>query len=118
MVRQAGVGRGEAVAPGPQRRAQLGVLAHQSSMRGPARGFLVPPVPGRAGRVGSRKPAGEVSAADMQATYDTNVFGVVRVTRAFLPLLEKSGASVIVNVSSGLGSLAAARTRPGSSPRS
>jgi len=59
-----------------------------------------------AGIVGSRKPPGEVTAADMRATYDTNVFGVVRVTQAFLPLLEKSGAPVIVNVSSGLGSLA------------
>jgi NAD(P)-dependent dehydrogenase (short-subunit alcohol dehydrogenase family) len=59
-----------------------------------------------AGIAGSRKPPGEVTAADMRATYDTNVFGVVRVTQAFLPLLEKSDAPVIVNVSSGLGSLA------------
>ncbi len=59
-----------------------------------------------AGIVGSRKPAGEVTAADLQATYDTNVFGVVRVTQAFLPLLAASSAPVIVNVSSGLGSLA------------
>jgi NAD(P)-dependent dehydrogenase (short-subunit alcohol dehydrogenase family) len=58
-----------------------------------------------AGIVGSRKPAGEVTAADLQATYDTNVFGVVRVTQAFLPLLAASSAPVIVNVSSGLGSL-------------
>ena len=61
-----------------------------------------------AGIVGSRKPAGEVTAADMRATYDTNVFGVVRVTQAFLPLLAASSAPVIVNVSSGLGSLAVA----------
>jgi NAD(P)-dependent dehydrogenase (short-subunit alcohol dehydrogenase family) len=59
-----------------------------------------------AGIVGSRKPAGEVTAADLQATYDTNVFGVVRVTQAFLPLLAASSAPVIVNVSSGLGSVA------------
>ena len=37
--------------------------------------------------------------------YDTNVFGVVRVTRAFLPLLERSDNPVIVNVSSGMGSI-------------
>ena len=61
-----------------------------------------------AGILGSRKPPGEVTAADMQATYDTNVFGVVRVTQAFLPLLAASSAPVIVNVSSGLGSLAVA----------
>jgi NAD(P)-dependent dehydrogenase (short-subunit alcohol dehydrogenase family) len=53
---------------------------------------------------GGRAPA-DVTAADMQAVYDTNVFGVVRVTHAFLPLLQASEAPVIVNVSSGLGSL-------------
>ena len=42
----------------------------------------------------------------MQAVYNTNVFGVVRVTHAFLPLLETSATPVVVNVSSGLGSLA------------
>ncbi|EIV96117.1 SDR family NAD(P)-dependent oxidoreductase [Frankia sp. QA3] len=62
-----------------------------------------------AGIVGARKLGrlGEVTAADMLATYDTNVFGVVRVTRAFLPLLAQSDAPVVVNVGSGLGSLAA-----------
>ncbi|KUN76545.1 SDR family oxidoreductase [Streptomyces griseoruber] len=60
-----------------------------------------------AGIVGARKPVGEVTGADMTTTYDTNVFGVVRVTHAFLPLLEASDAPVVVNVSSGLGSLAA-----------
>lgn len=60
-----------------------------------------------AGIVGARKPVGEVTGADMASTYDTNVFGVVRVTHAFLPLLEASNAPVVVNVSSGTGSLAA-----------
>jgi NAD(P)-dependent dehydrogenase (short-subunit alcohol dehydrogenase family) len=50
-------------------------------------------------------PADE-TAASVRATFETNVFGLVRVTSAFLPLLEKSAAPVIVNVSSGLGSLA------------
>jgi NAD(P)-dependent dehydrogenase (short-subunit alcohol dehydrogenase family) len=49
---------------------------------------------------------GEVTAADMRAVYETNVFGVVRVTHAFLPLLAASSAPVIVMVSSGMGSLA------------
>ena len=44
----------------------------------------------------------------MRAVYETNVFGVVRVTHAFLPLLAASSAPVIVMVSSGLGSLAIA----------
>jgi NAD(P)-dependent dehydrogenase (short-subunit alcohol dehydrogenase family) len=36
--------------------------------------------------------------------FDTNVIGVVRVTQAALPLLEKSENPVVVNVSSALGS--------------
>ena len=59
-----------------------------------------------AGITGGRKPPGEITADDLRAVYETNVFGVVRVTQAFLPLLEASEAPVIVNVSSGLGSLA------------
>ena len=38
-------------------------------------------------------------------TFDTNVFGVVRVIDAMLPLLRKSAAGRIVNVSSTMGSL-------------
>ncbi len=59
-----------------------------------------------AGIAGGGTAPGDVTAADMRAVYDTNVFGVVRVTHAFLPLLAASDAPVIVNVSSGLGSLA------------
>ena len=39
-------------------------------------------------------------------TFDTNVFGLIATTQAFLPLLHKSDAGRIVNVSSLLGSLA------------
>ncbi|HET6356308.1 SDR family NAD(P)-dependent oxidoreductase [Streptomyces sp.] len=60
-----------------------------------------------AGIAGAGKPVGEVTGSDMQTTYDTNVFGVVRVTHAFLPLLETSSTPAVVNVSSGLGSPAA-----------
>ncbi len=59
-----------------------------------------------AGVRGTAAPPGEVTATDMLAVYDTNVFGAVRVTGAMLPLLQRSAAPVIVNVSSGLGSLA------------
>ncbi|AXI80875.1 SDR family oxidoreductase [Peterkaempfera bronchialis] len=41
----------------------------------------------------------------MRTVYETNVFGVVTVTRAMLPLLRRSPAGRIVNLSSGLGSL-------------
>ena len=49
--------------------------------------------------------AADETADSMRATFETNVFGLVRVTHAFLPLLQKSAAPVIVNVSSGLASL-------------
>ena len=56
---------------------------------------------------GKRGRVGDVTGADMMTTFDTNVFGVVRVTHAFLPLLEASDAPVAVDVGSGLGSLGA-----------
>jgi NAD(P)-dependent dehydrogenase (short-subunit alcohol dehydrogenase family) len=49
--------------------------------------------------------AADLTADMMRHLFETNVFGLVRVTHAFLPLLRRSAAPVIVNVSSGLGSL-------------
>ncbi|MFE9422005.1 SDR family oxidoreductase [Kitasatospora sp. NPDC006697] len=49
--------------------------------------------------------AEELTADIMRRTFETNVFGLVRVTGAFLPLLRRSAAPVVVNVSSGLASL-------------
>ncbi|SDY68689.1 SDR family NAD(P)-dependent oxidoreductase [Herbiconiux ginsengi] len=49
----------------------------------------------------------DTTAATLQEVFDTNVFGLVRVFHAFLPLLQKSEHPVVVNVSSGLGSLSA-----------
>lgn len=49
-------------------------------------------------------PSAEPLAA-MKAVYEVNVFGPVRVTQAFLPLLKRSPAARIVMMSSGLGSL-------------
>ncbi|QPZ38116.1 SDR family NAD(P)-dependent oxidoreductase [Paramicrobacterium chengjingii] len=48
----------------------------------------------------------DTTADDMRTAFETNVFGVVRTTHAFLPLLQRSDEPVIVNVSSGLASLA------------
>lgn len=50
--------------------------------------------------------AADVTADIVREVFETNVFGLVRVTHAFLPLLQRSPAPVVVNVSSGLGSLA------------
>ncbi|WPR77384.1 SDR family NAD(P)-dependent oxidoreductase [Algoriphagus sp. NG3] len=45
------------------------------------------------------------SISEMKKVWDTNVFGALEVTQAFLPLLRKASAPRIVNVSSALGSL-------------
>ena len=58
-----------------------------------------------AGVVGPRHPLADVTAAEVLATLDTNLLGVVRLTHAFLPLLRASGNPRIVNVSSGTGRL-------------
>ncbi|WP_295123433.1 SDR family oxidoreductase [uncultured Leifsonia sp.] len=57
-----------------------------------------------AGILGTRKPAAETSADDVREAFETNVFGVVRVTHAFLPLLQTSDTPQVINVTSGLGS--------------
>jgi NAD(P)-dependent dehydrogenase (short-subunit alcohol dehydrogenase family) len=49
---------------------------------------------------------GEINLKLIRQTFDTNFFGVIAVTKAFLPLIKKSESGRIVNVSSGLGSLA------------
>ena len=59
-----------------------------------------------AGISGGRIPPREVTPDDMRRVLETNVVGIVRVTQAFVPLLERSANPVIVNVSSGMGSLA------------
>lgn len=52
-----------------------------------------------------RTPPSQLDIEILRRTYDTNVFGVFAVTKAMLPLLKKSEAGRIVNMSSGLGSL-------------
>ncbi|MCS7479636.1 SDR family NAD(P)-dependent oxidoreductase [Umezawaea endophytica] len=47
-----------------------------------------------------------LTGADALGVLDVNLAGVVRATTAFLPLLRRSPDPVIVNVSSGMGSLA------------
>ncbi|WP_409495884.1 SDR family oxidoreductase [Amycolatopsis sp. cmx-11-12] len=58
-------------------------------------GIEIRPVPG----------AADLTADELRSTFETNVFGTARVTHAFLPLLRRSAAPVVVNVSSGLASL-------------
>ena len=51
-------------------------------------------------------PPASVATSVLRETFELNVFGSHEVTRAFWPLLEKSEAARLVNVSSALGSLA------------
>ena len=41
----------------------------------------------------------------IRTVYEVNVFGLVRVTNAFLPLLHKAPAAMVVNITSKIGSL-------------
>jgi NAD(P)-dependent dehydrogenase (short-subunit alcohol dehydrogenase family) len=62
-----------------------------------------------AGITGSGGPPGarpsETPVGVMRAVYETNVFGVIAVTNAMLPLLRRADAGRIVNVSSEVGSV-------------
>lgn len=54
-----------------------------------------------------RGSACEAPLEDVRAVFETNVFGVIAVTQAMLPLLRRAPAGRIVNVSSRIGSLTA-----------
>jgi NAD(P)-dependent dehydrogenase (short-subunit alcohol dehydrogenase family) len=51
-------------------------------------------------------PPSEVGLQTARTTFGVNVFGCIRVTQAFLPLLRRSAAGRVVMVSSDIGSLA------------
>jgi NAD(P)-dependent dehydrogenase (short-subunit alcohol dehydrogenase family) len=57
-----------------------------------------------AGILGRRAAVPDTTADDVADVLAANVLGIVRVTHAFLPLLERSDNPVVVNVSSGMGS--------------
>ncbi|MFB4316628.1 SDR family oxidoreductase [Actinomadura sp. 21ATH] len=59
-----------------------------------------------AGISGPGTPPSACGTGELREVFDTNVLGVLRVTNAMLPLLRRSPAARIVNVSSGVGSLA------------
>jgi NAD(P)-dependent dehydrogenase (short-subunit alcohol dehydrogenase family) len=50
-------------------------------------------------------PLEALSDADLRALFDTNVFGLLAVTRAFLPRMRERGAGRVVNVGSVMGRL-------------
>jgi NAD(P)-dependent dehydrogenase (short-subunit alcohol dehydrogenase family) len=55
--------------------------------------------------IGKSGRASVASLDEVRAVFETNVFGVIDVTQAMLPLLREAPAARIVNVSSGAGSL-------------
>ncbi|NUT93922.1 MAG: SDR family NAD(P)-dependent oxidoreductase [Saccharothrix sp.] len=59
-----------------------------------------------AGAPGGAVHPAEVTADEIHSVYDTNVYGPVRVTHAFLPLLQAADQPRVVMVSSGVGSFA------------
>jgi NAD(P)-dependent dehydrogenase (short-subunit alcohol dehydrogenase family) len=61
---------------------------------------------------GSPQTPTTVAPATMRTVVETNVLGVIRVTNAMLPLLRRSAAPRIVNMSSSVGSLTL-QTTPG-----
>ena len=64
-----------------------------------------------AGITGRRAAAADLSGHDARLVFETNVCSIVRVTHAFLPLLARSDAPAVINVSSGMGSFALTHDR-------
>jgi NAD(P)-dependent dehydrogenase (short-subunit alcohol dehydrogenase family) len=55
--------------------------------------------------LGFSNPPSEQPMDELKAVYEVNVFGPIRVTQAFLPLLKNAAGARVVMMSSGLGSL-------------
>ncbi|WP_246268699.1 SDR family oxidoreductase [Nonomuraea typhae] len=65
-----------------------------------------------AGAPGNAVAPADATAEEVHSVYDTNVYGPIRVTHAFLPLLRAADNPRVVMVSSGVGSFAVV-TDPG-----
>ena len=58
---------------------------------------------------GAAQPPSEQTMDDLRAVYEVNVFGPIRVTQEFLPLLKAASGARVVMMISGLGSLTLVR---------
>jgi NAD(P)-dependent dehydrogenase (short-subunit alcohol dehydrogenase family) len=84
-----------------QETGRLDLLVNNAAISNTSRGSLAPDEYAQA-----RYPS-TVSLDEVRAVWETNVFGVLAVYQAMLPLLRESPDARIVNVSSGVGSLTA-----------
>jgi NAD(P)-dependent dehydrogenase (short-subunit alcohol dehydrogenase family) len=58
----------------------------------------------------------DVEYSVFEETFAVNLYGAIRVTRAFIPVMKKNDYGRVVNVSSAMGSLAAMTNLPGWAP--
>jgi NAD(P)-dependent dehydrogenase (short-subunit alcohol dehydrogenase family) len=84
-----------------QETGRLDLLVNNAAISNTSRGSVAPDEYAQA-----RYPS-TVSLDEVRAVWETNVFGVLAVYQAMLPLLRESPDARIVNVSSGVGSLTA-----------
>lgn len=98
--------RGEAAAAAVGGRfVQLDVLDDESVAAAAGTVGALDVLINNAGVLEPNVPLPDVTTAELMAVFDTNVFGAVRTTNAFLPALTRSAAAAIVNVTSSIGSL-------------
>jgi NAD(P)-dependent dehydrogenase (short-subunit alcohol dehydrogenase family) len=83
----------------------LDVTNEQSVAAAAARVAELDVLVNNAGISDAGQPPTETNMDTLRRVYETNVFGVVAVTNAFLPALRRSAHPRIVNISSGTGSL-------------
>jgi NAD(P)-dependent dehydrogenase (short-subunit alcohol dehydrogenase family) len=84
-----------------QETGRLDLLVNNAAISNTTRGSLAP------GEYAQSRYPSTVSLDEVRAVWETNVFGVLAVYQAMLPLLRESADARIVNVSSGVGSLTA-----------
>jgi NAD(P)-dependent dehydrogenase (short-subunit alcohol dehydrogenase family) len=84
-----------------QETGRLDLLVNNAAISNTTRGSLDPQ------EYAATKYPSTVSLDEVRAVWETNVFGVLAVYQAMLPLLRESPDARIVNVSSGVGSLTA-----------
>ncbi|MGE0548396.1 MAG: SDR family oxidoreductase [Kofleriaceae bacterium] len=79
--------------------SQLSISAAEARVAELTNGYGVDVLINNAG-FGVMGPTAEISDADLRRQYETNVFGLMSVTRAFLPAMQRRRSGHIINLSS------------------